>query len=642
VLPADVYELTGVADPRLSPDGRSVAYVVWRIDRDANAVRSSIWVVPLDGPGEPRRLTAGDARHAEPRWSPDGRRIAFVSDRGGGPAQLHVVSADGGEPLALSDLPESVSQVMWSPDGTRIAFSSRVRAAAYGEEDQHRRAPRRITRLRFKLDDVGWTSDRRRHLFTLPSDGSQPPAQLTYGDFEDGSPAWSPDGRRIAFASGREPDWDRRPYGDLYVVDAAGGEPEQLTRGGGDSDVPVWSPDGGLIAHSWTPGIFDSPHHAQIAVIPAEGGERRVLTEQLDRNCFPYPPIREPLWDGGRIVFGIEDRGNVHVYAVDAAGGSEPELLVGGEVYVTGYDAAAGTLVHSARTAMALSELYAGERRLTDAGAAFCAGREIVAPERFTATSADGTEVDAWLVRPTAFDPSGTYPLLLSIHGGPFTQYTGSFFDEFQVYAGAGYAVVYANPRGSSGYSEGYGRAIRGPVGGGPGWGTRDHEDLQAVVDEALRRFPFCDGERLGVLGGSYGGYMTTWIAAHEDRFKAAISERALTSFVSHFGGSDIGWAMKGYTGAHLFEDLAAHVDRSPITYAADITTPLLVLHSEDDLRCPVEQGELLFTVLRLLGREVEMVRFDGESHELSRSGSPVHRVQRFEVILDWFARHLS
>jgi dipeptidyl aminopeptidase/acylaminoacyl peptidase len=316
---------------------------------------------------------------------------------------------------------------------------------------------------------------------------------------------------------------------------------------------------------------------------------------------------------------------------------------VGGEQTIAGYDARGGRLVYSASTAPALYELYADGERLTDVGRAFAEAHDLSEPERFTAVSADGTEVDAWVVRPAGFEEGRRYPVLLSIHGGPFAQYGTGFFDEFQVYAGAGYAVVYCNPRGSSGYGEASGRAIRGPSNGqGPGWGTVDYEDVIAALDEALRRYEFLDGDRCGVLGGSYGGFMTSWIVGHTDRFRAAISERAVNNMVSAFGSSDLFWAFEGQFGSHMFEDTQAWLERSPSTYARNITTPLLILHSENDLRCNVEQAEHLFTILRLLRREVELVRFPAESHELSRSGSPLHRVMRFETILEWFGRYLQ
>jgi len=521
-------------------------------------------------------------------------------------------------------------------------FSARVPDEAYGEEDEKKRAPRRFKRLQFKLDNVGWTGDRRRHLFVVPADGSAEPLQLTAGDFEDSHPAWSPDGRRIAFTSARGDDWDIEVIEDLYIVSPDGGEVERLTPGDSTYTAPSYSPDGALIACKWSPGGFDLPRHPQIALVDASTGEnRRVLTQSLDRTCDPYPELRDPIWEGGRIVFAIEERGSIHLYAVSPDGG-EPELLLGEEQNLSGYDAAAGRLAYAASTAPALPELYVDGKKLTDLGTGFASGRELVAPEPFTAVSADGTEVDAWIVRPAGFEEGRRYPMLLSIHGGPFTQYSVGFFDEFQVYAGGGYAVVYSNPRGSSGYSEEWGRAIRGPGELGPGWGSVDYEDVMAVTEEALRRFDFIDSERLGVIGGSYGGYMTSWIVGHSNRFKAACSERAVNNMVSMYGSSDIGWVFKGYHGAFVHDDVDTYLRMSPWTYAKQIETPLLILHSENDLRCNIEQAEQLFTTLRLLKKEVELVRFPGESHELTRSGNPAHRVMRFELVLEWFDRYLK
>ncbi len=560
----------------------------------------------------------------------------------------------GGEPRKLTSLKEDVAQAVWAPDGARLVFVSRVRDAAYEEEDDKKRRPRRLTRLQYKLDSVGWTADRPQHLFVVPADGSSEPVQLTDGDFEDHSPSWSPDGSTIAFVSARHPDWDLEMVNDVYLVAAAGGEPRRLTQGGGTIGGVSWAPDGGRLAVERYTGVFDDPKHTQIALVDAATGELRSLTTALDRNCATYPSLREPLWDGGDVVFAVEDRGCTHLYRVAADGDDEPRLVVGGERAVTGLDVAARRLVFAAGDPTHLSELYDGGtadgasdpaaagRRLTDVGDAFAAGRELAPAERFTAVSADGSEVDAWIMRPASFEPGKKYPLLLNIHGGPYGQYGEHFFDEFQVYCGAGYAVVFSNPRGSSGSTEEWARAIRGPGTAGPGWGSVDYEDCIAVTEEAVRRFDFVDGDRLGVIGGSYGGYMTSWIVGHTDRFKAAVSERAVNNFDSQWGSSDFGWDFKGYLDAFLFEDVDAYLKVSPSTYAQDIHTPLLILHSEDDLRCPVEQAEHLFVTLRLLKRPVELVRFPAESHELTRSGSPVHRVQRFELVVEWFDRYLK
>jgi dipeptidyl aminopeptidase/acylaminoacyl peptidase len=642
--PEDVYELTGVTDPRLRPGGKEVAYVVWSIDKDANEYHQSIWLAKTDGSEPPRRFTTGK-KDAQPRWSPDGKKLAFISKRTEdekAPRQLYVIPADGGEPLCLTDLKEDPGEVAWSPDGTQLAFSARVRDEAYEEEDDKKRAPRRFKRLLFKLDSVGWTGDRRKHLFVVPADGSAEAKQITDGDYEDSEPTWTPDGKSIAFSSARGDDWDIELLGDIYVVSADGGDPKRLTAGDSEHFAPSYSPDGKLLACKWSPGGYDFPRHTQIAVVdPESGGDRRILTASLDRQCSPYPDLREPIWDGDSIVFGVEDHGNVHLYRVSPDGG-EPELVVDGTIVLSGYDIRDGVVVRAGTTSPNLSELYADDTQLTSVGKGFAEGRELVAPERFTAVSKDGSEVEAWIIRPAGFEEGERYPVLVNIHGGPFTQYGNGFFDEFQVYAGGGYAVVYSNPRGSSGYSEDWGRAIMGPGELGPGWGSVDVEDVMAVTDTALEKFDFCDPDRVGVMGGSYGGFMTSWIVGHTNRFKAACSERAVNNFVSMYGSSDIGWVFKGYHGAFVHDSVDTYLQLSPWTYAKDIETPLLILHSENDLRCNVEQAEQLFTTLRLLKRDVELVRFPAETHELTRSGNPAHRVARFELLLDWFDRYLK
>ena len=645
--PEDVYDLVGVSDPRVSPDGKTVAYVLTTVDRDENTYRSAIWVVGIDG-AEPRRFSQGPKRDASPRWSPDGTRLAFTSNREEKTgAQLYVIPAEGGEALRLTDLgKESADEPVWSPDGTQIAFSARVRDAAYDEEKDTNRAPRVIKRLQYRLDSVGWTFDRPRHIFVVPSDGSAPAKQITSGDHDHSNPSWSPDGTEIAFVSARHRNWDIDPgTNDVFIVDATGGSPVRVTDGDGRFGSPTWSPDGTRIAHTQSPGTIGTVH-TQISVTDLERYVKdsyvtRRISASLDRNCAPFMATREPIWIGNRILFGLEDSGNNALYVANASGRGKPEQVLGGNVVLRGYDIANGVGVHVQSTPTETGDLYFGPKRITQHGRAFTRERALSKPTRFWATSKDGSKVEAWIMKPAGFRPGKRYPVLLNIHGGPFTQYGNGFFDEFQVYAGAGYVVLYSNPRGSSGYSEDWGAAINGPDLGGHGWGTVDYEDLMAVVDTALDRYDFCDPKRLGVMGGSYGGYMTSWIVSHTDRFKAAISERAVNAWPSMNGSSDIGWVFQAQFGTQYHDDPEGWASFSPITYAKDIRTPLLIIHSENDLRCPIEQAEQLFTILRLLKRDVEFVRFPAESHELTRSGSPLHRVQRFEIVLDWFKRKL-
>ena len=649
--PADVAALVDVGDPRVAPDGGLVAFVVTTVDLEANEYRSRVWLAAADGSAPPRPFTSGRCRDKRPRWAPDGRSLAFVSHREDEGSTLHVIPVvGGGEVTTVANWPEEIEDLAWSPDGTRLAFAARQRdEERYGKEREKDQPPRRIDRLFYRLDDVGWTADRRRQLFLVPVDGSTRPRPLTSGPFEHSGLAWSPDGAHLAFAAARHETWDLDRAVDLFRVATAGGHPERLTETALHYSRPSWSPDGSRLAFL-VDDPRSEPRHTQVGVLAPGGPGPRVLTTALDRQCGPFlAGAREPVWDGDDLVFAVEDAGNVHLYRVDTEGG-KPEVVVAGDRQVTGWDMAGGMLAFTATTPTELPELFSlgpggAERRLTHLGRALSADREIVATERFAATSADGSEVEAWVIRPAGFEPGRRYPALLNVHGGPFTQYGNKLFDEFQVQAGAGYAVLYSNPRGSSGYSEAWGRAIRGPKAAedpGSGWGGVDYEDLMAVVDEAVARFDFVDPGRLGVLGGSYGGYMTSWIVGHTDRFLAACSERAVNNLLTMEHTSDYASTFDAYLGVRGLDDPGEYLRQSPITYVRHMETPVLILHSEEDLRCPVSQAEELFVALRLLGKRVEFVRFPAASHELSRSGAPAHRVRRFEVILDFFSRHLG
>ena len=652
--PAAIADLVELSDPRVSPDGRTIAFVVTTVDLPGNAARSAVWVAGIDQEFPACPFTEGTARERTPRWSPDGQWIAFVAHPDERGARLHLADVDGGDVFELVAWPEDIEEVAWTPDGDRLVFTARQRdEARYAPEKDKDRPARRIDRVAYRTDNIGWTIDRPRHLFSIAADGSDDgrAAMVTDGPFQDAGVTVSPDGTTVVFSSARTPTWDTDLSSHLYRVPVGGGRAEALTAGLQTHGQPAFSPDGRYLAFVWG-DRHSMMRHGQIGIVDLEPATptEELLTTALDLHCAPYlAHARDPLWESDdSILFQVDEAGNVPIYRVRRDGTTE--VVVGGDRQVVGFDAAAGTLAFVATDATSPTELFAlvdgEERRLTRLGEPFLREHEVAAPERFTATSTDGTEVEAWFVRPIGVPAGRRVPTILSIHGGPFSQYGNKLFDEFQVLAGAGYAVVYSNPRGSSGYSSAFSRGIRGPKAGedpGTGWGGADYDDLMAVMDAALDRFgEVVDPSRLGVIGGSYGGYMTSWIIGHTDRFKAAVSERSCNNLFTFAHTSDIGASFPaGYIGSSHLDDPDEFLRQSPVTYYRDMATPLLILHSENDLRCPIEQAEDLFLRLKLTGRDVEFLRFPGESHELSRTGAPLHRIERLELILDWFARKL-
>ena len=650
--PSDLGLLRSVSRVALSPDGTSVAYVVDAIDLAANRGRSRIWLAATDGSVAPRSLTEGDGKDDAPAWSPDGRTVAFTSDRGDSDPDsttysLHLISIDGvGEPLTLARGSEAFEDPLWSPDGRWLAFCQRVPTDDAAVTDKRARPPRRITRFFSRLDSVGWTFDRPRHLMIIASDGSLEPRDLTPGEHQFEQPAWLTDSTALVCVAATHESWDFDLESHLHVVSVAG-ERSQLTSGPLSCSDPSVSPDGTTIAFCGRENPLIDPQNGRLGVVPIAGGAHRWLETGVDRTWAPHPSAGPPIWlDPSTLLAAVEDRGNTHLYRVPLDG-SPIEQAVGGSRVVIAFDATSDVVVASVSTANRPGEVHAWRRgveaRVSDATRSFVEAAGPVTPEQFVAGE---HEIDVWVFLPPGFDPSARhgYPMLLDVHGGPFTQYGSGFFDEPQVQAAAGYVVVLSNPRGGSGRDTAWGRSIAGPKSidmPGTGWGSVDAEDVETVLDAALERYPAVDPARIGVIGGSYGGYMVSWLIGHTDRFAAACSERAVNNMASLEWTSDIASSFRTEIGVTHLDDPDEYLRMSPITYVRNITTPLLIVHSEDDLRCPISQAEELFVALRMLGREVEFVRFPGESHELSRSGSPVHRRQRFEIQLDFFARHL-
>ena len=643
MTPDDLYAITWVGDCAISPDGTRVAFVATKMDRESDSYRSAIWVADASG-GEPRQFTAGAKRDGAPRWSPDGRWLAFTSERGEDKPQIAVMPADGGESQLITKLPLGAGEPVWSADSARIAFSAKTGTPP--DPDPKKAKPyRRITSLKYRVNGQGFTYDQRRHLFVVGLDGSEP-LQITDGDWDDSQPAWSPDGREIAFVSARHDGREFDSSSDVFVVGCEGGDARLITGGGqGGCGAPSWSPDGRTIAHIHHPTW---PSNGTLRLADAAGGNLRSVDRTFDRETgaggMPGSVAR-PAWLGdGSIVALAQDRGRAAV--IVAKEGEETRWNGRDERMASWYSvsAEAGKLAFVASSVTAPGEVFVidlagGEaRQVTHMNAAWLEEVSPIGAEHFVVATDEGVEVDCWTMKPAGFEEGREYPVVLNVHGGPFGQYGETFFDEFQVYTGAGYGVVFCNPRGSSGQDTTFSRALVGDMGG------PDYRDVMAAFDAALERMPWADPGRLGIMGGSYGGFMTTWAIGHTDRFKAAISERAVNDWYSMQGASDIGGTFnRQYLGeaATIQDDLELLLRQSPLSYAKAIETPVLILHSESDLRCPISQGEQLFVVLRQRGKDVEFVRFPDEDHELSRAGRPSHRVDRFMVILDYLARKL-
>ena len=659
--PADIGRLVTPGDPRVSPDGRRVAVVVTRVDLEADRYRSAIWLAPADASSPARPLTAGEDSDANPAWSPDGTRLAFTRSAAGRHRLLVMPIGEPGEPVVLAERSESLGGLAWSPDGSRLAFVSReprpaaapISVRSGDPEEGVSRPPRRIDRLLPKLDGEGWIVDRPRAVFVVGTDTPAPPRLLVAHRYDVGVPAWSPDGRTLAITTVRDvPDADLTMIEALHLVDVDGEGALRPLTGELTTSLshPSFSPDGTRIA-VLAEQTTVVPSFGRVAVVPTAGGDPTVLTAGLDRQAAPFVGVRPPIWRGDdELVFVIEEHGTQPLYRVGLDGAVAPGPVVEGTRAVVGYDEAAGTLALVSTSPTERPELSVVrdgvETRLTTFSAAFHRDVPLDAPEHLRVASPGGGEVDVWVLRPRA--PAGERaPVLLSVHGGPMTQYPTAWFDEFALWSGAGYAVVWCNPHGSTGDTEAFLQAIRppeSPEAPGTGWGGVDADDVLAALDAALAHDPLLDPERVGVLGGSYGGFMTTWLVSHCDRFAAACSERAANNLLSlEWGGSDAaGYFRFEFGGLTHLDRPDLYTRLSPVTYAADIHTPMLLLHAEDDLRCPPEQADQLYLALRLLGREVEYWRFPDEGHELSRGGSPRHRVQRAEIILDFFARHLG
>jgi dipeptidyl aminopeptidase/acylaminoacyl peptidase len=654
VRPADIEKLISVGRPEIAPDGSFAVFATSRPDLAANRAVGQLWRIDLPH-GSPRRLTRGIADGA-PRLSPEGSRIAFLRGDAKGKPQLHVMDASGGEPVQATDAPLGVEDFDWSDDGTRLAFTARIpENGRYGSVeglDAVAESPRHITGIRWHANGLGYLADRPAHLFavTAPDTASEPfyePAAAVLADGETPAKKQAVEHSATALTEGPASHAGVVFRGDevLTVVDEIESERRDLrsrlmaVRADGSGVRELLGRESNLsvieaaVADDGTIALLSSDVGPTGVDFVAPGVALWLLEEQGPRRLTDAETI--DLGEVGSHItplgedFLVQDRtrGRVRLLRVTRAG--EVSEVLGGDVEVGGHAGVGERIIASVATPDSLGELMIVEDGRSRALTVFARDVGAVPPREVTVEGRDGYPVHGWVAQP---EGEGPFPVILQIHGGPYAAYGIHLFDETQVLVDAGYAVAYCNPRGSAGYGRSHGRSIRGRM------GTLDFTDVLDFLDGVVASDVRLDGGRVGIMGGSYGGYLTAWVIAHDHRFAGAIVERGFLDPASFPGTSDIG---SFFGDEYVGIDPAAVARQSPMAVVDQVTTPTLVIHSELDYRCPLEQATRYYVALKRQGTDAELLVFPGENHELTRSGQPRHRVERFHAVLDWWSRML-
>ena len=658
----DIYALKDVADPQVSPEGTWVAYTVTSLSAKEDETNDDIWMSPLAG-GEAVRLTSSNESEDRPRFSPDGRWLAFLSGRQGKKTQVWLMSRLGGEAFKLTRFKGSVSSLAWSPDSTRLVLVAKdpdpddLDAEEEAEEvspaeetppedveavkEQPKQKARKktlkplvIRRRQFKRDGEGYLREFRKHLHVLDI-RTKASVQITSGSYDDTEPAWSPDGKLIAFTSNRTPDPDSNQNSDVFVVEiAADAKPRALTTSPGEDKRPRFSPDGRELVYV----AGDDPKHmwygpTHVGVAPVAGGPARDLTSSLDRN------VLEPQFtpDGAWILFIVEDGGNAHLCRVPARGGPV-ERIVAGERDVQDFQVGAGgqvaVLESEPQRPSEVSVVEAGGalRRVSAVNDELLKGIRLGEVQRFKTKSADGTLVDGFLTLPPDAPKGRKLPTILRIHGGPTSQFSTAFELEWQLLAAQGFAVVASNPRGSTGYGLAFSRAIWAD------WGNKDFDDIMAAVDHVVG-MGVADPDRLGVGGWSYGGILTDYVITKTGRFKAAVSGASEANYLANYGADHYQYEWELELGLPWrATDLWLRL--SPWFNLEKVTTPTLVLCGADDMNVPLLNSEQLYQALKRIGKvDTELVIYPGESHGIDK---PSYRKDRYERYVAWYDKYLN
>lgn len=653
----DLYKFELISDVQISPDGENIIFVKQWVDSKNEKKYSNLWLVPTLK-GTAKRFTSGKHVDRLPRWSPDGDKIAFLSNRDDEKQfQIYIISTKGGEAIQLTNLKGEFGSLSWSPDGRYLLcqFRKKDQEALEREKDERKKklgvVDRQVERVFYKLDGYGFLPKERWHIWKIDAHNGKA-LQLTDGDlYDEINPAFSPDGKFIVFASNRSPDPDLDPDAvDLFTIPSEGGEFHKLKTPPGPKQYPVFSPDGSWIAYIGKEGRSDWWKNHALWIAPIDNAQPAInLTGKYDIHLGQATindmnaggaSISPPIWssDGKSIYFQVSRHGDTHLYSVDVSGENLAKLTQEkGVAGIFSLDQAQKYLAYFWGTMtdpgqINVLDLTTGQQRQrTKLNQRLLKSIDLGEIEEHWIDSRDGTKIHGWIIKPPGFASRQRYPSILEIHGGPLTQYGNYFMHEFYYLAAQGYIVHFSNPRGGRGYGEAHAGAIWGD------WGNKDFNDLMDWTD-FIASLSYIDPDRMGVTGGSYGGYMTLWIIGHTQRFKAAVAQRVVSNFVSMWGSSDFNWIFQQVVNNQPpWEDIEGLWAHSPMKYIGNAKTPTMLIHSEQDHRCPIEQGEQAFVALKYLGVPTELIRFPDEPHGLSRTGRTDRRIRRLNHILRWF-----
>ncbi len=635
----DLFKIKRVGSPELSPEGEWVAYTVTNTTLKEDKSKTRIWMAPALG-GIPLPMTGEGSSANSPQWSPDGKYLSFLASRKEGKSQVWALDRRGGEAQQLTDIPQGVSAYKWSPDGKRLLLSLRDPKPEDLENDEAKKKAKKpepwiIDRLQFKRDRSGYLDNRHTHFYVFEL-GAKEPIQITSGEFDDSQPAWSPDGKKIAFVSNRTDNPDGNSNSDIWIVASdntdKGQTLHQLTHNPGSDSSPAWSPDGKSIAYVTViePDIiwYATSH---LAIISVQEGEPQILTRSLDRNVSS--PRFSP--DGTSIYFLLEDSAERHLARIGIDGNNLKRPVSGQRSvrsFVLGKDGQAVLLISDPHIP---GEVFVADeselKKITGVNDEFMAGLKLGEVKNIHFNSKDGTEIEGFITLPLGFDPSLRYPTLLRIHGGPVSQYDFSFNFESQLFAANGYVVVRVNPRGSSGYGQQFSLALW------QNWGVKDFEDVMAGVDHAIAQ-GYADPDRLGVGGWSYGGILTNYVITQTDRFKGAITGASEVLYVANYGHDHYQLQWEKEMGLP-WENREVWERLSPFNRVTSIVTPTLIMGGEKDWNVPILNSEQLYQALKRLGRTTQLVVYPGESHGIR---TPSFQKDRYERYLAWYGIYVK